>query len=258
MVEDDATNSMVTSNYLEHLGYRVTAAETGEEALRFLDVVKPSLVLLDISLPGIDGLTILKHIRAHADGSISNMPVIAMSAHVFTEEVDRYLKAGMNGFLGKPFSIENLEQAIAKVSCDSSNDVTIKNCSDSKSKSQLNTLKFEPSAIDSDIDSLGFEQVEKIVSLYFKTSHRLKDELLTVIAQSNYDRIKTAAHQLNGAAGNFGFEQLCAILSDLEVFATQNKEIPVTLAIQFEEAFGEATAALKLYMAGQVALGPES
>jgi two-component system sensor histidine kinase TorS len=258
MVEDDATNSMVTSNYLEHLGYRVTAAETGEEALRFLDVVKPSLVLLDISLPGIDGLTILKHIRAHADGSISNMPVIAMSAHVFTEEVDRYLKAGMNGFLGKPFSIENLEQAIAKVSCDSSNDVTIKNCSDSKSKPQLNTLKFEPSAIDSDIDSLGFEQVEKIVSLYFKTSHRLKDELLTVIAQSNYDRIKTAAHQLNGASGNFGFEQLCAILSDLEVFATQNKEIPVTLAIQFEEAFVEATAALELYMAGQVALGPES
>ncbi|MFT5975267.1 MAG: two-component system sensor histidine kinase TorS [Gammaproteobacteria bacterium] len=253
MVEDDAINSMVTSNYLEHLGYRVTAAQTGEEALKFLNVVKPSLVLLDISLPGIDGLTILKHIRANADSLISNMPVIAMSAHVFTEEVDRYLKAGMNDFLGKPFSIENLEHAIAKVSSGgSSNDVTIANARDSKSKPQLNPKTFEPSVVDGDIDRIGLDQVVKIVDLYFKTSHRRKDELLEAIAQEDFDRVKTAAHQLNGSASNFGFEHLCAILSELEVVAIDGKEIPATLAIQFEKAFSGATAALNLYMAGQV------
>ena len=61
MVEDDATNSLVTSNYLQHLGHRVIAVETGEQALTLVDQGGLSLVLLDISLPGIDGLTILKY-----------------------------------------------------------------------------------------------------------------------------------------------------------------------------------------------------
>jgi two-component system sensor histidine kinase TorS len=250
MVEDDATNSMVTSNYLEHLGYRVTAAQTGEEALKFLEVVKPSLVLLDISLPGIDGLTILKHIRAHADNSISDMPVIAMSAHVFTEEVDRYLRAGMNGFLGKPFTIENLEQTIAMVA--SGSDFIITNVSDSKSTPLLNTRTFDMSIVDDDIGRLGFDPVEKIVAIYFKTSRQLKDELVESMARGDLKLIKARAHKLNGAAGNFGFEHLCAILSELEVLATDGKEISSTLANQFEKAFGEATEALNLYMAGQV------
>jgi two-component system sensor histidine kinase TorS len=241
---------MVTSNYLEHLGYRVTAAQTGEEALKFLEVVKPSLVLLDISLPGIDGLTILKHIRAHADNSISDMPVIAMSAHVFTEEVDRYLRAGMNGFLGKPFTIENLEQTIAMVA--SGSDFIITNVSDSKSTPLLNTRTFDMSIVDDDIGRLGFDPVEKIVAIYFKTSRQLKDELVESMARGDLKLIKARAHKLNGAAGNFGFEHLCAILSELEVLATDGKEISSTLANQFEKAFGEATEALNLYMAGQV------
>jgi two-component system sensor histidine kinase TorS len=254
MVEDDATNSMVTSNYLEHLGYRVTAAQTGEEALKFLDVVKPSLVLLDISLPGIDGVTILKQLRAHANSSISNIPVIAMSAHVFTEEVDRYLKAGMNGFLGKPFSIEDLEHAIAKVG--TGNDVIVTSVSNSKSKSQQGTRTFEPSLVDGDIDRLGLEPVEKIVSLYFKTSHQLKDKLLEAIAQVNFARIEKDAHQLNGAAGNFGFEHLCAILIEFETMAINHKEIPPELENKFKKTFDEAAEALNLYMAEQVARLP--
>jgi two-component system sensor histidine kinase TorS len=247
MVEDDATNSMVTSNYLEHLGYRVTAAQTGEEALKFLDVVKPSLVLLDISLPGIDGLTILKHIRAHADNLISNMPVIAMSAHVFTEEVESYLKAGMNGFLGKPFSIENLEQAIATVA---SSSVIIDNPNDSKT--QLSTKTFNASLVDVDIDRLGLNRVEKIVGLYLKTSDKLKYELLESIANSNFDQIKTEAHKLNGAAGNFGFERLCGILGEMEVAAIDSEKISATLVGQFKTAFSESTTALNLYMTKQV------
>ena len=88
------------------------ATQSGEEALTLLDKGGMSLVLLDISLPGIDGLTILSYIRTHDDQTIALLPVIAMSAHVFTEEVDYYLCAGMNGFLGKPFSLEDLDHAI--------------------------------------------------------------------------------------------------------------------------------------------------
>jgi two-component system sensor histidine kinase TorS len=248
MVEDDVTHSMVTSNYLEHLGYRVTAAQTGEEALKFLEVLKPSLVLLDISLPGIDGLTILKHIRTHADSLISNMPVIAMSAHVFTEEVESYLNAGMNGFLGKPFSIENLEQTILNVT-NSGNSAIIDE--PSNSKTHLRTQTFDASVVDADIIRLGFNRVEKIVGLYLKSSNQLMYKLLELIAKDNFYQTKTVAHKLNGAAGNFGFLHLCAILSEIEIMAIDNKRIPVTLMDQLQTIFGESTAALNLYMAKQ-------
>ena len=115
MVEDDTTNRMVTNSYLTELGYRVISAETGEEAITILTKETPSLVLLDISLPGIDGLAILEHIRAHNNPLVADMPVVAMSAHVFTEEVDQYLAAGMNGFLGKPFSMEDLNNTVISV-----------------------------------------------------------------------------------------------------------------------------------------------
>tara|TARA_B110000971_G_scaffold77064_1_gene79173 strand:+ start:12877 stop:15786 length:2910 start_codon:yes stop_codon:yes gene_type:complete len=248
MVEDDVTHSMVTSNYLEHLGYRVTAAQTGEEALKFLEVLKPSLVLLDISLPGIDGLTILKHIRTHADSLISNMPVIAMSAHVFTEEVESYLNAGMNGFLGKPFSIESLEKTIMNVT-NSGNSAIIDE--PSNSKTHLRTQTFDASVVDADIIRLGFNRVEKIVGLYLKSSNQLMYELLELIAKDNFYQTKTVAHKLNGAAGNFGFLHLCAILSEIEIMAIDNKRIPVTLMDQLQTIFGESTAALNLYMAKQ-------
>ncbi|MFT5812045.1 MAG: two-component system sensor histidine kinase TorS, partial [Rubritalea sp.] len=247
MVEDDATNSMVTSNYLEYLGHRVTAAQTGEEALKLLDEVKPSLVLLDISLPGIDGLTILKHIRAHSDFTISSMPVIAMSAHVFVEEVDSYLRAGMDGFLGKPFSIENLEQTIAKIVGGS--EIVIANSSQSKGLSKAQT--FDRSVLDNDISRLGLDQATQIVALFFNTGYQLKDELFSAIDQSDFGAIEKCAHKLNGAAGNFGFGNLCAALTEIEALALDGKEISELLTGQLEVKFTEATEALNLYMAEQ-------
>lgn len=244
MVEDDSTNSLVTSKYLQHLGHRVTAAQTGEQALKLLDEIKPSLVLLDISLPGIDGLTILKHIRAHTNRSISTLPVIAMSAHVFTEEVDRYLSAGMDGFLGKPFSIEDLEHTIAKVT----GGKEVINVKTNPPPKPSETETFDRSMIDDDINRLGLTQVDQIVSLFFTTSFQLRTELVEAIEQGNYEAIKKLAHKLNGAAGNFGFESLCAILVEIETLARQGETVSMIQAQEFEQRFLEATEVLTLYM----------
>ncbi|MFT5656930.1 MAG: two-component system sensor histidine kinase TorS [Gammaproteobacteria bacterium] len=250
MVEDDATNSMVTSNYLEHLGHQVTAAQTGEEALRLLDTVKPSLVLLDISLPGIDGLTILKHIRAHTDNAISDLPVIAMSAHVFTEEVDSYLSAGMNGFLGKPFSLEDLEQTIARVII--GDEVIIAKPGQSKDLPQ--DQLFDRTVIDGDLHRLGVSQTEQITALFFQTGNLLKTELSEAIVLSEFDAIKKLAHKLNGAAGNFGLRKLCSLLGEIETLGINRTQLPEGLNERFEKDYDEASGALNAYMSEQIVL----
>ncbi len=247
MVEDDTTNSMVTSNYLQHLGHHVIAAQSGEEALTLLDKGDMSLVLLDISLPGIDGLTILNTIRTHADKTIANLPVIAMSAHVFTEEVDQYISAGMNGFLGKPFSLEDLEHAIAKAM--SGLEVVITNSSQPRELSKL--IQCDTAVIDNDIARLGLQSVEQFMTLFFQSADQLKSELVETMKQNEFETLAKLAHRMNGAAGNFGLLRLCALLTIIEKQAKNGTKITTTLLEQFQIEYDQAIAALNDYLSAQ-------
>ncbi|MCP4769166.1 MAG: TMAO reductase system sensor histidine kinase/response regulator TorS [Gammaproteobacteria bacterium] len=250
MVEDDPTNSMVTHSYLQHLGHRVVAAQNGEEALTLLDQGDLSLVLLDISLPGIDGLTILRHIRAHADAVITQLPVIAMSAHVFTEEVDEYLAAGMNGFLGKPFSMEDLEQAIATAI---SGDKVIITAA-AKSTGPANGRVIDTMVIDGDIDRLGLDNVEQLADLFYRSAGPLVGELVEAMHEGSFETREKLAHTLTGAAGNFGLERLCALLAGLESRAAKGAETTPELAQQLQSEYDLAVAALADHLSAQQVL----
>jgi two-component system sensor histidine kinase TorS len=249
MVEDDATNSMVTNHYLQHLGHQVIATQSGEEALTILDKGGLSLILLDISLPGIDGLTILNYIRTHADKTIANLPVIAMSAHVFTEEVDYYLCAGMNGFLGKPFSLEDLEHAI--IEAISGHEVIITNTSQGGDPDKFSP--FDTSVIENDICRLGLASVEKLATLFFQSTEPLKAELIEAMEQDNFEKLAKLAHRLNGAAGNFGLQRLCALLARIEIQANNGTNLTTALLEQFESEYDGAIAALGSYLSEQKA-----
>ena len=250
MVEDDATNSMVTQSYLQHLGHWVMTAQNGEEALTLLDQGDLSLVLLDISLPGIDGLTILRHIRAHTDPAIAELPVIAMSAHVFTEEVDEYLAAGMNGFLGKPFSMEDLEKAIATVI--SGDEAIIKRAA--KSADLASGRVIDTTVVDGDIGRLGLDNVEQLADLFYRSASPLVGELAEAIHGGSFEAQEKLAHKLMGAAGNFGLERLCALLTSLESRAAKGIETTPELALQLHDEFDIAIAALADHLSAQQSL----
>ena len=247
MVEDDATNSMVTNNYLQHLGHHVIAAQTGEDALELLNEGGMSLVLLDISLPGIDGLTILNYIRTHTDMAITNLPVIAMSAHVFTEEVDYYLCAGMNGFLGKPFSMEDLERAIARTMA--GREIVISKSG--QMRAQENFQYFDKSVVDDDISRLGLDCVQNYSALFFQSINQQRTELITAMQQDNFDQLAQLAHRMNGASCNFGLLRLCALLAKIETQASNGTNLTSVLLDQFQIEYEEAIAALSSYLKEQ-------
>ncbi len=247
VVEDDATNSMVTSNYLQHLGHQVTAVQSGEEALTLLDEGEMSLVLLDISLPGIDGLTILKYIRTHAEKAIAAMPVIAMSAHVFTEEVDEYIGAGMNGFLGKPFLLEDLDYAISQAVIGREIIITKTRRQGDQATPQL----IDTSMIDDDISRLGLDNVQQLAGLFFQSADQLQTELNQAILQDDFERLAKLAHKMIGAAGNFGLDRLCEQLDLIESQAEKRTEISAGLLGKFELEYKDAISALKSYLSEQ-------
>jgi len=107
VVDDNEINYQVIASLLATSGLRLSWAENGERALAFFAENSPALVLMDIQMPVMDGLTAARHIRQIA-GRASTVPIIAMTAHAFTEDREKSIAAGMNEHLTKPVEPEKL------------------------------------------------------------------------------------------------------------------------------------------------------
>jgi two-component system cell cycle response regulator DivK len=105
VVEDNADNRLLLQAILDGL-YDVVEYENGVDALAGLAARLPDLVLLDISLPGMDGNEILARIRA--DDQLRRLPVIALTAHAMAGDREKYLAAGFNDYITKPIVDETL------------------------------------------------------------------------------------------------------------------------------------------------------
>lgn len=105
IVEDNADNRLLLQAILDGL-YDLVEYENGTDALAGLASVLPDLVLLDISLPGMDGNEILARIRA--DEALRKLPVIALTAHAMAGDREKYLAAGFNDYITKPIVDETI------------------------------------------------------------------------------------------------------------------------------------------------------
>src|SRR4030095_8581197 len=106
IVEDNPKNLKLVRDTLQVTGYQTIEAETGEEGVRLAHERRPALILMDIQLPGINGIQALQQLRA--DPVTSPTPVIAITASVMTQDRTRVMAAGFDGFQGKPISIREL------------------------------------------------------------------------------------------------------------------------------------------------------
>ncbi len=100
IVEDNEDNRLIYSQYLTHAGFRVLEATNGLEGVEVTRRERPDIVLMDISMPVMDGLTATRHIKA--DGELSAIPVIALTAHAMASDEAMARDAGCDGYISKP------------------------------------------------------------------------------------------------------------------------------------------------------------
>jgi two-component system cell cycle response regulator DivK len=105
VVEDNSDNRLLLQAILSNK-YEITDYETGIEALDGMTAHPPDLILLDISLPGMDGTEVLKRMRAAPD--LKSLPVIALTAHAMTGDRERFLGAGFDDYVTKPLVDETI------------------------------------------------------------------------------------------------------------------------------------------------------
>jgi two-component system cell cycle response regulator DivK len=102
LVEDNADNRFIYSAMLRHAGYDVILAANGHEGLEFGRTRAPHLVLMDLSLPGLDGLEVTRLLKA--DEATRDMPIVALTAHALPADRVRALEAGCDAYLAKPIA----------------------------------------------------------------------------------------------------------------------------------------------------------
>ncbi|HZI62790.1 MAG TPA: response regulator [Pyrinomonadaceae bacterium] len=113
LVEDTEDNRFMMRRLLEMAGYRVVEATNGEEAVRLAESEQPDLILMDLSLPVIDGLAATRAIRKL--NGLSKTPIIAVSAHDTSDFQSDALAAGCDSYITKPIDFSQLEQLIARL-----------------------------------------------------------------------------------------------------------------------------------------------
>ncbi len=112
IVEDRQDNAMLLQDILQHWGYRVHQVSNGEDALTWLESHHPDLILMDVQLPGIDGLALTRQIKA--DPTWKTIPVIATTAMAMVGDRDRCFEAGMDDYLSKPVNCDLLAAVLTK------------------------------------------------------------------------------------------------------------------------------------------------
>ena len=113
IVDDDPLTAQCLADMLQKLGHSATAVHTPHGALHHIHQVVPDVIVIDINLPGLDGLQICHYLRR--EPGTAHIPVIVISAHSKTAYKDAAKVAGANQYLVKPVMLADLEQALAQV-----------------------------------------------------------------------------------------------------------------------------------------------
>ena len=257
LIEDNPVNCIVAEGFLNNLGHDVVIATTGQEAKAIFSEQEFDIALVDINLPDCDGVELIQQLKDDAlqhenEENVTRKvpPMIAVSAHVFNEEVESYLSSGFDGFLPKPLEKEALSQLIVAqldgktlllpqpdpndAVCKQNGNRVIKGSSDECSTQMVDVLAkyttttdsqdqgdtpvklIDSKVIEGDLSILGLDKMKQIVVLFEESSNLTLNELVEASEADNGREVKSLAHKLKGSAGSLGLLALYNLCQSIE------------------------------------------
>ncbi|KIC50392.1 ATP-binding protein [Tateyamaria sp. ANG-S1] len=203
VAEDNDINRRVLRDMLERMGHRVTEAVNGEDCLRKAALDRFDLIIMDISMPVMDGIKATRALRK-GDGPNADTQIVGLTAHGREEYRETAERAGMNRFHTKPIRLDALRTIFSDVEGDVQGAAQDDQCDD-----VLSEL----------IDVLGFEKVRQTGHRFFDELHVFVEGADAVEDASDLRALRDAAHKLTGAAALLGLVQVEARLAAVEARA---------------------------------------
>ncbi|ACL58166.1 ATP-binding protein [Methylobacterium nodulans] len=187
LIEDDEATRIVASTYLERLGHEVIAACDGASAVEALEQFRPDIIVTDVSLPDFDGPEVVARLRERLGDP--HLPAVCMSAHVFPDDVERFVSLGMNAFVAKPLSPIALSGAMASALNSSS-------------------LAHHHEAFAADLAALGPAVMASLIEAARNTMPARLDALDRALAEGDGDNLRRLAHAIQSTAGSLNMSRL--------------------------------------------------
>jgi signal transduction histidine kinase/DNA-binding NarL/FixJ family response regulator len=211
VVDDVALNRDVVTELLRAEGCDVTSTGSGQEALDVLKTQQFDLVLMDIRMPVMDGLTATAAIRSSREPNRHTGPILGLTANPLPTDKPLYLLRGIDGIIEKPVEVESLRAALRQM-------MTV----------PAQTVAKEPSRIERLRQKLGQDRTLRIVKAFAQTARDALEGIVNGCARGGFAEVAENAHRLAGAASNTGFQQLADAAAGLEQVARTGKSLHVS------------------------------
>ena len=210
VADDHAANRMVLQGVLQKAGHRVFVADDGEAALDALAASEFDLALVDLHMPGLSGVDLIRQLRVMEAGSPRRTPVVVLSADATPEAVQSCTTAGARAFLTKPFVVARLLDVIADIAAGTS---TLPMVEDARAHAAIPPTSeiLDPAVLD-EFASLGMgaEFEAEFVGQCVADARVAVQRLRIAAGASDWEQLREQAHALKGIAGNMGLVQLAA------------------------------------------------
>jgi two-component system sensor histidine kinase RpfC len=216
VVDDNRVNRLVVQKILEREGHAITLAEDGEAALDLLEAGEFDLVLMDLNMPGTDGVTATKLYRFNALGR-RHVPILGLTADATPEAAERCREAGMDGCLVKPIEPAQLAAAVAAHGPRRITPPPAVTPIDSHPRFRPAAPPALDPAVTADLLALGGRRfVEDLVRDFLADAAEVVQALEAALAQGDVARFRSAAHALRSSAANIGARGVFALASAAE------------------------------------------
>jgi PAS domain S-box-containing protein len=246
LVEDNRVNQTLAIRILEKMGHHVTLAVNGREAVELVQKGDFDLVLMDIQMPVMGGVEAVREIRQREAGTASHVPVIAMTANAMAGDAEKYLAAGMDGYVSKPIRTEILRREVQRLTHLSLQLEDHPMQSEDRAASNEAAIDFDKLLLRVDHDR---ELLVDLLTIFKEEFPRNLQGLREAVASGDAARVAAVSHTIKGMLSNLAVGRATQIAAQLEQLARQgqSKEFP-DLLFQFEAESRTLVPQLEAYV----------
>ncbi|MEQ8816023.1 MAG: ATP-binding protein [Thalassobaculum sp.] len=241
LVDDVEMNRELFAAMLMRSGHRVTTAEDGETALRCLAVDRFDLALIDIQMPFMDGIELTRRIRSSENPVVAGLPIVALSAGAYGEDRARAQEIGMDDYVTKPATREDIAAAVARVRQGTDGaTATVAGPRTVPAQDPLDREAFERQRA-----TFGDERILRFLAMLAEELERRRTAIGDTAGGSTVAELGQHAHAIASAAGNLGFLRLMDLGRTLErnVATLSPPELAVALD-EFLHSIADASASI--------------
>lgn len=215
IVDDYTVNRRIVKGMMKKLGVEADEAEDGSTALDMVNESDYSLIFMDVHMPGMGGLDATRRIRNHDDSSKKNVPIIAITASVLDKDIEECKEAGMDGFIAKPFTYDELYNRFKEfIKNGRAKDAGLPTQPNDSSGLDLNNL-YELTGGEEDL-------LKEILDLFLDQTPDLMDKVLTHFESNEYDRVREFSHTLKPTFTYVGMDKATELAEKIELLADKN------------------------------------